>query len=68
MLLPEFLSRKKLSRKYRSIFASKISPVTGVILLFILFCFVFFPFRPPLFWCDDVIFLSASFVFPVFLP
>jgi len=30
MLLPKFLSRKKLSRKYRSIFASKISPATGV--------------------------------------
>ena len=30
MLLPKFLSRKKLSRKYRSIFASKISPGTGV--------------------------------------
>jgi len=36
-LLPEktvlgqlFLSRKKLSRKYRSIFASKIGPATGV--------------------------------------
>ena len=29
MLLPKFLSRKKLSRKYRSIFASKISPATG---------------------------------------
>jgi len=26
----KFLSRKKLSRKYRSIFASKISPATGV--------------------------------------
>jgi len=25
-----FLSRRKLSRKYRSIFASKISPATGV--------------------------------------
>ena len=30
MLLPKFLSRKKLSRKYRSILASKISPATGV--------------------------------------
>jgi len=30
MLLPKFLSRKKLSRKYRSIFASKIRPATGV--------------------------------------
>jgi len=29
-LLPKFLSRKKLSRKYRSIFASKISLATGV--------------------------------------
>jgi len=30
MLLPKFLSRKKLSRKYRSIFASKPRPATGV--------------------------------------
>ena len=30
MLLPKFLSRKKLSSKYRSILASKISPATGV--------------------------------------
>jgi len=30
MLLPKFLSRKRLSRKHRSIFASKISPATGV--------------------------------------
>jgi len=29
MLLPKFLSRKKLSRKYRSVFASKIRPPTG---------------------------------------
>jgi len=31
MLLPKFLSRKKLFRKYRSICASKICPATGVI-------------------------------------
>ena len=30
MVLQKFLSRKKLSRKYRSIFVSKISPATGV--------------------------------------
>jgi len=30
MLLPKFLSRKKLSIKYRSIFEAKISPATGV--------------------------------------
>jgi len=30
MLLQKFLSRKKLSRKYRSILVSKISPATGV--------------------------------------
>ena len=30
MLLPKFLSRKKLSRKCRSILASKIRPATGV--------------------------------------
>jgi len=30
MLLQKFLSRKNLSRKYRSILASKISPAAGV--------------------------------------
>jgi len=30
MLLQKFLSRKRLSRKYRSIFVSKIGPATGV--------------------------------------
>ena len=32
MLLPKFLSLKKLSRKYRSIFGLKIGPATGVTL------------------------------------